>query len=198
MKQRTPWAPRGLCHVLRVSHRRGSPSRRKQSTRCRRRGTNRRKKELFLNALWEVESKVFTGGNKGSVQKLVTDDGLARSRFRLARSQEETAGSRARLLPSNSFRRIYTLYWILDNSTYNCIRFLAMWTISPAAGRRNSPFLSRWLPECALDFTIGKAKRISVICTRVRVRRGIMYGGSKFILAKKAYKSHVKLSTFSR
>lgn len=47
---------RGLCHVLEVSHGRGSAARRKQSTtheRCRPRGTSRRKKELFLNALYE-------------------------------------------------------------------------------------------------------------------------------------------------
>lgn len=73
-----------------------------------------------------------------------------------------------RLLPSNSFHHIYTFYWILDNATYNCIRFPAVFL--SLSDCRNSPLLPHRLLELALD--LEKVKRISAIYARVRVRRG--------------------------
>lgn len=128
----------------------GSASRRKQSTWCRQRGASRRKKELFLNALWEVEFarvKSFRRPEQRLTQKLTSSRATSTvSRFRFSRSLARRK-LRGRMPTSGCRRTLLTarmLYRILDNTTYNCIRLSAVFSRNSFSSSRQTVLSTLW------------------------------------------------------
>lgn len=123
---------------------------------------NGRKKELFLNA---VRSRVRTSqkfsqiGTKADTKAPSQTTSTVSLPFSLLAYERKLCG---RVFVSVSVSNILlTLYWILDNTAYNCIKFLAM------SLRQVKQILSSSFESCLCDQQ--DQKRIFVHCAKETV-----------------------------